>query len=41
MPEVVLRLQNDKTKPAVLSRAAPLKSIVEDLKDRVSSVNRL
>ncbi|KAK0200593.1 glycosyltransferase family 20 protein [Desarmillaria ectypa] len=34
MPEVVLRLQNDKTKPAVLSRAAPLKSIVEDLKDR-------
>ncbi|KAK0472525.1 alpha,alpha-trehalose-phosphate synthase [Armillaria novae-zelandiae] len=34
MPEVVLRLQNDKTKPAVLSRPAPLKSIVEDLKDR-------
>ncbi|KAG7443758.1 uncharacterized protein BT62DRAFT_953038 [Guyanagaster necrorhizus] len=34
MPEVVLRLQNDKTKPAVLSRAPPLKSIVEDLRDR-------
>lgn len=35
MPEIVLRLQQDKDKPAASSRPVP-KSIVEDLKDRVS-----